>query len=296
VLHVVLRCALAGVLALAAVAKLARPTASRTALGELLGSPGASPWPLPALAGLAAVELALSAAVAAGLDAAALAAAALMAASAAVLVRALRSGRAGTPCGCFGARSRVGRPALARALALGAGFAVLPVVPRGDLSTDAWLALGLGLALVAVAVLAVCVLALAREVGMLRLALGPQSALEVSGEGPELGSDSGLAGSLDPRPGAPLALAVFTSEGCSLCRALEPAVASLARDPHVSVVELDEVEDREHWERLRIPGSPYAVALDRAGTVLAKGTFNTLGQLESVLATAERRMREAVHG
>jgi hypothetical protein len=38
-----------------------------------------------------------------------------------------------------------------------------------------------------------------------------------------------------------------------------------------------------------VPGSPYAVALDLDGTVLAKGTFNNLAQLESVVATAERR-------
>ena len=38
-----------------------------------------------------------------------------------------------------------------------------------------------------------------------------------------------------------------------------------------------------------IPGSPFAVALDADGTVLAKGTFNTGAQLESVLAAAERR-------
>jgi hypothetical protein len=44
-----------------------------------------------------------------------------------------------------------------------------------------------------------------------------------------------------------------------------------------------------------VPGAPFAVALDRDGTVLAKGTFNSLGQLESVMATAERRRREAVH-
>src|SRR5216684_8355151 len=42
-----------------------------------------------------------------------------------------------------------------------------------------------------------------------------------------------------------------------------------------------------------VPGSPYAVVLGLDGTVLAKGTFNSLGQLESVLATAERREREA---
>ena len=38
-----------------------------------------------------------------------------------------------------------------------------------------------------------------------------------------------------------------------------------------------------------MPGSPFAVALDADGTVLAKGTFNSGGQLESVLAAAERR-------
>ena len=38
-----------------------------------------------------------------------------------------------------------------------------------------------------------------------------------------------------------------------------------------------------------MPGSPFAVALDADGTVLAKGTFNTGAQLETVLAAAERR-------
>ena len=51
---------------------------------------------------------------------------------------------------------------------------------------------------------------------------------------------------------------------------------------------------------MRIPGSPYAVAMALDGTVLAKGTFNDLAQLESVLATAERRAaatgREPVGG
>ena len=46
------------------------------------------------------------------------------------------------------------------------------------------------------------------------------------------------------------------------------------------------------WSELEIPGSPFAVALDREGTVLAKGTFNNLVQLESVLGAAERRAAE----
>ena len=55
------------------------------------------------------------------------------------------------------------------------------------------------------------------------------------------------------------------------------------------VAVFDEVAEAELWRSLDIPGSPFALALDREGTVLAKGTFNNLAQLESVLATAARR-------
>ncbi len=290
-LHVVLRCLLAAVLLAAAGAKLARPGESRAALRGLVALLGSA----PAFAAVVAMEVALAAGVALGSDVAALAAAAFLAASAAVLVRALRAGRAGAPCGCFGARSRVSRVAVARAALLAAAFAALPLVPRDDLAADTWLAIGLAVALAAIAVLGVAVLALAREVGMLRLAVGPQSALEIPEEGPPVGSDSGLARVLDPRPGPDLAVAVFSSEGCHLCQALRPSIAAFGRDPHVELVELDEVRDRGHWERLGVPGSPYAVALDRGGRVLAKGTFNSIAQLESVVATGERRRREAAH-
>lgn len=291
-LHVVVRCALAAVLLVAAAAKLARPAESRRALGGLLAGPGDL-----LLIAVTAVEVTLAVGVIAGSDGAAWLAAGFLLASALVLVRALRNGRAGAPCGCFGARSRVGGAAVARALVLAAAFAALPFVPREDLAAETWLTVGLIVALVAVAALGVGLLALAREVGMLRLALGPQSALDIPEEGPPLGSDSGLEAAFDPRPGADLALAVFTSEGCRLCRSLAPSVAALGRDPHVSLVELDEVDHAAHWERLAIPGSPYAVALDREGRrVLAKGTFNSVAQLESVLATAERRQASEVAG
>jgi hypothetical protein len=134
------------------------------------------------------------------------------------------------------------------------------------------------------------VLSLAREVGVLRMSLAPQGALEVAHEGPELGGRTALAEvfgeELEARG---LGLAVFTSEGCSLCQALAPAVAALARDPHVTLRTFDEYEDAEAWATTDVPGSPYAVAIGPGGTVLAKGTFNTAAQLESVLATAERR-------
>ena len=77
--------------------------------------------------------------------------------------------------------------------------------------------------------------------------------------------------------------------GFSMVETLAPAVAALGRDPHVELRTFDEVRDAHAWAAADIPGSPFAVALDADGTVLAKGTFNTPGQLESVLATAERR-------
>ena len=134
---------------------------------------------------------------------------------------------------------------------------------------------------------------------MLRLRLGPASALEIPEEGPPLGSSCDLLERL-PR-GGELGLAVFVSEACPVCKGLEPGIASRAREPSLAIATFDEYADGEVWRELDVPGSPYALALDRDGTVLAKGTFNNLAQLESVVATAERRRgrgeipAEAVH-
>jgi hypothetical protein len=205
---------------------------------------------------------------------------------------AIMRGLAGAPCACFGARSTVRWAGVVRNLALAAAFAALTFLPREQLSTDQWLSLGLGLVLLVCAGLAVAVLALAREVGMLRLRLGPQGALEIAEEGPPLGAAAGVIEEFDLEPEARLALAVFVSEDCHVCRALEPAVDSVAREPVVAVRSFEEHAQAAAWERLRIPGSPFAIALDLEGTVLAKGTYNNLAQLESVLAAAERRKSE----
>ena len=82
---------------------------------------------------------------------------------------------------------------------------------------------------------------------------------------------------------------MFSSEGCGLCRALAPAIAAFGNHPAVVLRTFDEVTDADAWAAADVPGSPFAVALDSDGTVLAKGTFNTGAQLESVLAAAERR-------
>ena len=124
---------------------------------------------------------------------------------------------------------------------------------------------------------------------MLRLRLGPAAALEIPEEGPQVGARVALIERFERRSESGLALAVFTSEGCHVCRGLEPAIATLAGDPAVAVETFDEVAEAEAWSELRIPGSPFAIALDSDGAVLAKGTFNNLAQLESVLATAEQR-------
>lgn len=238
-----------------------------------------------AWAGLIAVEMALGAAVGAGVQAAMWATAWLFVAFAGAQATVLTAGRGGAPCACFGAGGRVGQASLSRAVLLAAAFAALPLLPRRDLSSDDWLAVGLGAALLGVVALAIAVLALAREVGSLRLALDPRGALEIPEEGPELGGRTELMSVEAGR----LGLAVFTSEGCRMCRELEPTVAALGRDPLVSLRTFDEVRDAEAWAAADIPGSPFAVAVDADGTVLAKGTFNTAGQLESVLAAAERR-------
>jgi hypothetical protein len=291
-LEIVLRLGLGVVLAGAALAKLARPRESIAALASF-GFEGGPLRPI-AWASLIAVELGLAVLVVAGSDSAAYAAAALMLLFAALTAGALLRGRSGAPCACFGPRSKISRLGILRNLMLAAGFIVIPALDSVTIGRNGWFGIGIGVALLACAALAVAVLALAREVGMLRLQLGTQGALEITGEGPEIGSRAGELAEHLARNGTDFGLAVFTSEGCHICQSLAPAIDNVATDPRVSVKRFDEVAEAALWRSLGIPGSPFALALDRDGTVLAKGTFNNLAQLESVLATAEKRGRAAV--
>src|SRR3954453_6212391 len=289
--EIILRVGLGIVLAGAALAKLTSPRASIAGMGSFGFEDG--PMRPIAWAGLIAIELGLGVAVGVGADPAAYLAAALMLLFAAVTAGAILRGRAGAPCACFGPRSTVSWLGVLRNLALAAGFALIPVVDWDALSTDAWLGIAAGVALLGCAGLTIAVLGLAREVGMLRLQLGTQGALEIAGEGPDVGSRAQtLANRLAVRSanGAEtFGLAVFSSEGCHLCQTLSPAIENVANDPRATVGVFDEVADAMLWSDLGIPGSPFAIATDDRGTVLAKGTFNNLAQLESVLATASRR-------
>jgi Methylamine utilisation protein MauE len=286
----VVRVLLAVVLAAAVLAKLANGESGRAAL-RTWGLQTARSQRVGWIA-LVVVEAVLAAGLAVGVPGAAEVAAVVLAAFAGAVGVALVRGRVGAPCGCFGSRSRVSRPALARAVVLAAAAASVPALSGVRLSVQTWLVVGLLLALLAIGALAVALLALARELGELRLSLGPQSALSIEGEGPELGSRLAVIDRFDPQ--ASLALAVFSSAACRLCQALEPAVRLVGREPGVGVVVFDETRDAEVWRALAIPGSPYAVVMDEEGQVVSKGTFNTLAQLEGLLAAAERMRAEPV--
>jgi len=289
-LSVVVRIALALALLTSAALKLRSPGPTRAALATFAVRARArtAVW-----TALIAVEAGLGIAVALGSAAAAAGAAALCVVFAAVLSAAILRGRAGEPCGCFGARSRVSWSAVARNAFLAGAFVAVPWLPDGLPSREGWLALGLALAFALILVLGAAVLALAREVGLLRLRLGGDAALEIPDEGPPIGERIGLIERFRPDGRAHFALAVFSSGGCRLCRSLEPAIAAFRHDPLVAVEVFDEVRDADVWRELEIPGSPFAIALGRDGAVRAKGTFNSYAQLESILATAERRLAEA---
>ena len=173
---------------------------------------------------------------------------------------------------------------------------------------------------VLVIALSVLVLALARQIGVLHLRLGPRGALEVDDEGPPLGEapEPVDTRALDGRdvtvggPGEPQLL-FFVSPGCPICRQLLPSLAPAARAARmtpVAVVDVEEPEAREAYahadagvplvaapelaESYEVPGTPYAVVLDAIGVVRAKGTVNNLEQIEGLVDTARRRVEETV--
>ena len=196
-----------------------------------------------AWAGLIAVELGLAVAVGLGSEPAAYLAAGLMLLFAALT--AARSCAVGQAPPCAVLRSSL-EGLLARGAAqsrAGGGFRRDPAGRSVALSTDAWLGIAAGVALRRLCGLAVAVLALAREVGMLRLQIGTQGALEIAGEGPDVGSPAeALAadGGAPPAARNGSASAVFSSEGCHLCQTLSPAIENVANDPHVTVGVFDE--------------------------------------------------------
>jgi Methylamine utilisation protein MauE len=278
---------LSGLLAVAAIAKMRRFGAWRAALdGYRL---------VPARAAVAvavpAAELAVAAGLAAALPLAAWCAAALLSAFTLVLIAELARGSAPPACACFPWSGRPGRLTLMRngfliAVAISAAEGVTPIL-RGTFWEASYAVLWL-----AVAALAVLVLSLYRQVGVLHLRIGPRGALEEEGEGPGLGTAIG-------HPAVPpgrATLVAFTSAGCPVCHQIVPGLRVLERDPALAVVHAayEDAGGPELHAAFDVPGTPYAVYLDATGAVRAKGTVNTLEQLESLVAAGGSRAREAV--
>ncbi len=279
------------ILCMAAALKAWRPARAAAGLATF-GVAGAAVQRV-ALWLLVGCELLLAVVLAGGVGWAPAAAAVLFVLFTAVTGVALLAGRGGRPCACFGADARLGwsSPARAAALALVAGVCATGSLPSAPTGYGRWLTLALSLSLAGLAALAVALLALAREVGVLRLSAGSRGALEIESEGPEVGLSQEWAQAIEAGPGTALRVAIFTSAGCPLCAQLTPAVAHVAADPLLAVRTFDEHADAAVWAQARVPGSPYAVALSADGVALAKGTFNSLSQLESVLSTARFRER-----
>jgi len=179
-----------------------------------------------------------------------------------------------------------------------------------------WAASYIALWIVVIA-LCVIVVALARQIGTLHLRLGPRGALELDEEGPPLGDappprDARDVEGREVSIGGPghAQLLLFVSPGCMVCGQVLPSLPVLARAhglEAIAISEEDEIETRrelerhrdvtlvagkEHFSAFSVPGTPYAVVLDRLGVVRGKGTVNNLEQFEGLIATAQRRGRE----
>jgi hypothetical protein len=283
-IDILARFVVAGILLWAAAAKVVARDPERL---EPYGVPRALRG--PGYFGLALVEAAVAAALLAGLSFAPVAAIGLGVLFTLALTRARASGIRRLDCGCFGSKERGVEVLIVRALAFTAlaGLAAFPLeVPRP--SAQALILIALVVLAVAVVGLAALVLALYRQVGLLTLRVGPGVALELAEEGPPLGEPApelaGLAGS-GPE------LAVFFSPGCRLCRQLAPGVRALAREG-LAVHVVYENEVPQTFERWAVPGTPFAVHIVE-GVVVAKGTVNTLEQLEQLVSIGAERVERA---
>jgi hypothetical protein len=278
---------LGALFAVAAAAKIRRFAAWRAALDGYRLVPARE----AAAVAVPAAELVVAAGLLTGLAAAAWGAAALLAAFMLVLAAELARGAAPPACGCLPWSGRPGRLTLLRNAALAAAAVAAAEGVTPTLGRAFWEA-SYAILWLAVAALVVLVLSLYRQVGVLHLRIGPRGALEEEGEGPELGN-------VIDHPAVPpgrATLVAFTSAGCPVCHQIVPGLRVLERDPALAVVHAayEDAGGPELHAAFDVPGTPYAVFLDAGGAIRAKGTVNTLEQLESLVTAGGSRAREAV--
>lgn len=158
--------------------------------------------------------------------------------------------------------------------------------------------------------------------GTLHLRLGPRGALELDDEGPPLWEAPRYVETRDRNgnpvtvggPGTPQFL-LFVSPDCPICREVVPSLSAVAQGGPFSPYLISYSSERnglneyaragrstplihgpEIAEAYGIPGTPYAVVLDRLGVVRAKGTVNNLEQMEGLADTALARLQDASAG
>jgi hypothetical protein len=193
-------------------------------------------------------------------------------------------------CGCFGASEGQTTHLLLRAL----GFTLVALLAATGAevdvgaSSDTLIAVALVVLTAAVILLSLLVLALYRQVGVLTMRIGPRVPFELAEEGPEVGASAPpLEGLRGRRP----EVVFFFSATCRLCRQLSPGVAALARQG-LAVRVVEEEQEEDAFKRWNVPGTPFVVHVVD-GVVAAKGTVNTLEELETLLAAGKARMNAA---
>jgi methylamine dehydrogenase accessory protein MauD len=166
---------------------------------------------------------------------------------------------------------------------------------------------------IVVLVLAATVLALARQIGVLHERVAPMGALTID-QGPRVGDAApvfelpALSGRTVRIGGASArgisTLLLFVSPTCSVCKKLIPIAKSVVAESRDIELVFASDGDRPEQERMvrenrledfgyvlstdlgmtyRIGRLPYAVLIDEAGVVRAKGLVNTREHLESLL-------------
>jgi len=172
---------------------------------------------------------------------------------------------------------------------------------------------------VAVVLLAGVVVALVRQIGVLYERVAPAGALMV-GRGPAVGEAGPIVHAEDlagtarevggVRPDGRSTLLFFLSPTCPVCKTLLPVLRSIVRAEAawLDVVlagdgpreEHEAFVEQHHLERIpyvlsptlgisyQVGKLPYAVLLDAAGVILAKGLVNTREHLESLFEARDR--------
>jgi methylamine dehydrogenase accessory protein MauD len=158
--------------------------------------------------------------------------------------------------------------------------------------------------------LLVVVLALARQIGLLHERIAPVGALAIAG-GPEVGQPAPTM-TLETLEGASLRLTapseggrmiLFVSSDCPVCKRLIPLAKSVAKAERLDLVFAGDgpaadlrslvarhgleaypfVNSRDLGMAFQVAKLPYAVLLDEAGRIAAKGLVNTREHLESLV-------------